>query len=156
LEDSAVDNSHRSQVRAIAGLVIVSMFVVGDWSGGSRPQATAAEDVSKADQSLKVFMRKKLDASSQILEGLTIEDAELIKTGANALTELSKAERWQILTDADYREYSREFRNNARKVAEAAEAGNFDKAAFQWFGTMKTCIDCHQHVRHPDANDKKK
>lgn len=151
-----MDNSHRSQVRAIAGLVIVSMFVAGDWAGNGRPSRAAAEDVAKADQSLKAFMRKKLDASSQILEGLTTEDAELIQTGAKALTELSKAERWQILTDTDYRDYSRDFRNNARKVAEAAEAGNFDKAALQWFGTMKTCIDCHQHVRHADADTKKK
>lgn len=150
-----MNKSHGFQFRAVAGLLIASILVAGDW-GNDRPSAVAAEDGTKADQSLKAFMRKKLDASSQILEGLTIEDSEMIQTGAKALTELSKAERWQILTDADYRDFSRDFRNNARRVAEAAEAGNFDKAALEWFGTMKTCIDCHQHIRHPDAKAKKK
>ena len=117
--------------------------------------ATAGDDL-KPDLSLSAFMRKKLDASSQILEGLTTEDAELIKKGAKTLTELSKAAKWQILSDPEYREYSLDFRINARKLADAADKGNFDNAALQWFDTMKDCIECHQHVRRERAEAKKK
>lgn len=116
----------------------------------------AADDDLKPDLSLSAFMRKKLDASSQILEGLTTEDAELIKKGAKTLTELSKAAKWQILSDPEYREYSLDFRINARKLVEAAEKENFDNAALQWFDTMKDCIECHQHVRRERAEAKKK
>ena len=116
----------------------------------------AADDDLKPDLSLSAFMRKKLDASSQVLEGLTTEDAELIQKGAKALTEISKAEKWQILSDPEYREYSLDFRINARKLAEAAEKGNFDNSALQWFAAMKNCIECHQHVRSARAEAKKK
>ena len=118
--------------------------------------SVAADDDLKPDQSLSAFMRKKLNASSQILEGLTTEDAELIQKGAKALTEISKTEKWQILSDPEYREYSLDFRVNARKLAEAAEKGNFDNAALQWFAAMKNCIECHQHVRSARAEAKKK
>lgn len=111
-------------------------------------QLKAADDELKSDLSLSAFMRKKLDASSLILEGLSIEDAELIQKGAKALLTLSKAEQWQVLINPDYREFSNEFRANVRKLEAAAEAGNFDNAALQWFDAMKGCIECHQHVRH--------
>ena len=110
----------------------------------------AADDL-KPDQSLRAFMRKKLDASSQILEGLTTEDAALIQQGAQALTQISKTERWQILTDSDYREFSADFRATVKKLADAAEKGNFDNAALQWFDTMKSCIECHKYVRSERA-----
>lgn len=143
------------QVRMILGVPILVASVaitVAVWKAG----AASADDDLKPDQSLSAFMRKKLDASSQILEGLTTEDAELIQKGAKTLTELSKAEKWQILSDPEYREYSLDFRVNARKLSEAAEKGNFDNAALQWFSTMKNCIECHQHVRRERADVKKK
>lgn len=117
-------------------------------------QAEADDDVKKPDQTLSAFMRKKLDASSQILEGLTTEDADLIQQGAKTLIELSKAEKWQMLTDSEYRSYSIDFRNTAKKLAEAAEKGNFDNATLQWFDATKGCIECHQHVRRQRAAKK--
>lgn len=107
----------------------------------------AADEELKPDLSLNAFMRKKLDASSLILEGLSIEDAELIQKGTKVLLSLSKAEKWQVLINPEFREYSNEFRANVRKLEEAAKAGNFDNAALQWFDAMKGCIECHQHVR---------
>jgi len=96
---------------------------------------------------MEVFMRKKLDASSKILEGLCQEDAALIETGANELSAMSKAELWNVLTDADYREHSREFRDNAMRVAAAAKEGDFDKAALRWFDVTMSCLECHETVR---------
>jgi hypothetical protein len=144
-----------SGVRTVTGMTILLVLIAATGSIWNVWPAAADDDL-KPDQSLSSFMRKKLDASSQILEGLTTEDAELIQKGAKALTELSKAEKWQILSDPEYREYSLDFRINARKLADAAEKGNFDNAALQWFDTMKTCIECHHHVRHERAEAKKK
>ena len=104
---------------------------------------------------LEVFMRKKLDASSKVLEGLCMEDATLIEEGANELTAMSKVEIWNVLTDADYREHSREFRDNAARVSEAAKEGDFDKAALRWFDVTMSCLECHDHVRGEEKKDKK-
>ncbi|RLS51835.1 MAG: hypothetical protein DWH91_18090 [Planctomycetota bacterium] len=116
--------------------------------------------------SLESFMRKKLDASSKILEGLCQEDAALVKAGAEELSAMSRVEIWNVMLDAEYRQHSIEFRDNAARVAEAAEAGQFDKAALRWFDVTMSCLDCHDHVRkeraarkteasEPDANEEK-
>lgn len=127
-----------------------------------KPSAPKAADKDDDDDQekpkrspLETFMRKKLDASSLILEGLCQEDAELIKQGADQLSAMSKVEVWNVLTDPEYREHSREFRDNAARVAEAAAAGDFDKAALRWFDVTMSCLECHNHVRG-ERQDKSK
>lgn len=115
----------------------------------------AAVEPAKKRSPFETFMRKKLDASSKILEGLCQEDAALVKEGADALAAMSKVEIWNVLTDADYREHSREFRENAARVAKAAEEGDFDKAALRWFDVTMSCLECHDHVRREAKTEKK-
>lgn len=98
-------------------------------------------------QTLSAFMRKKLDASSKILEGVTTEDTTLVKEGSDALLEMSKAQLWNVLTDEDYREFNREFRSSVRKLQTATEQGNFDNATLQWMASVKSCVECHKYVR---------
>lgn len=133
--------------------ILGTLFAVGAITAAWNVWQAEADD-KKPDQTLSAFMRKKLDASSKVLEGLTTEDADLIQDGANSLIELSKAEKWQMLTDPEYRAYSAEFRNTAKKLADAAAKGNFDNAALQWFDVTKGCIECHQHVRQSRAEKK--
>jgi cytochrome c556 len=111
----------------------------------------AAQD----EETLSAFMRKKLVSSSKVLEGLTTEDAELIREGAAALLEMSKAARWNVLLDEDYREFNREFRAAVRKLDEAAEKENFDNATLQWFDAVKACVECHKYVRSQRVATKK-
>jgi len=107
------------------------------------------------DQSLRAFMRQKLGASSHILEGLTTEDSTLIKDGTAALLEMSKAEKWNVLLDEDYREFNREFRTAVRKLGDAADKENFDNATLQWMDAMKACVECHKYVRSQRPSTKK-
>jgi hypothetical protein len=108
---------------------------------------SASPTHAKSQKTLSDFMRKKLDASSQVLEGLTTEDKELVTAGASALLEMSTSEVWQVLTDEDYREFNRDFRASVRKLKTAAEQDNFDNATLQWFDTVKSCVECHKYVR---------
>ncbi|MFM9966532.1 MAG: hypothetical protein ACKV2Q_35590 [Planctomycetaceae bacterium] len=117
--------------------------------------ADAREKPKRKNDALSQKMRLKLDASSKVLEGLAIEDAELIRDGANAMAEQSQAEFWQILTDADYRDFTRDFRSSMRRLKEAAEKENFDAAALEWMDATKCCLDCHKHVRSVKVNLKK-
>ncbi|MBX3448471.1 MAG: hypothetical protein KF777_02875 [Planctomycetaceae bacterium] len=98
-------------------------------------------------QTLSTFMRKKLDASSLILEGITIEDPKLVSEGADVLLEMSRTEIWNVLTDEDYREFNREFRSSVRKLKEAVGDKNFDNATLQWMDSVKACVECHKYVR---------
>lgn len=96
---------------------------------------------------VEVSMRQKLDATSKVLEGLAIEDKELVHEGAKVLTELSKAEVWQVLTDSDYREHTQTFRSAIRRLDEAAQKSEFASAQLEWLDATKRCFDCHNHVR---------
>jgi hypothetical protein len=133
---------HSPRARWISGALLLSAAAL---LAGTGPFATTV--VAKDDQSLSAFMRKKLDASSKILEGVTAEDSKLIVEGADALLAMSKAEIWNVIVDEDYREFNHEFRASVRKLRDAAEKGNFDNATLQWMDSVKSCVECHKYVR---------
>lgn len=136
----------------VAGVVLALAAMALSWTTLA---ADGREKPKRKNDALSQKMRLKLDASSKVLEGLAIEDAELIRDGAAAMAEQSQAEFWQILTDADYRDFTRDFRTSMRRLKEAAEKENFDAAALEWMDATKCCLDCHKHVRSVKVNLKK-
>jgi hypothetical protein len=114
---------------------------------GTPPAAGAQPPERRLDVELRTFMRRKLDASGKILEGLAIEDMSLIKEGARQLDELSAAERWRVSTNPLYRQHSAEFREIVQQLIKASEERNLDRAALKWMDATMSCIECHRHVR---------
>ncbi len=119
----------------------------------TRPNAMvqAQDEVRPVEKSrdieLSVFMRKKLEASNKILEGLCTEDMALVKEGANALRELSAAEKFRVSNDVMYRQFSTEFQSLTQELIKAAESGNQDRVALKWMDATMSCMDCHRFVR---------
>jgi cytochrome c556 len=114
-------------------------------------QAVRAEEVAKAKapkQDLRDFMHQKLDASNKILEGLVTEDTELVRQGAQTLTEMSAAEKWKVSQNVMYLQFSKEFQRNAEKLVDAAKEKNLDRVALRWMDTTMSCIECHRFVRN--------
>ena len=105
-----------------------------------------AQDKEKKNP-VELTMQQKLEATSKVLEGLAIEDKELVHEGAKVLTELSKAEVWQVLTDSEYREHTQTFRSAVKRLDEAAQKSEFASAQLEWLDATKRCFDCHNHVR---------
>lgn len=99
------------------------------------------------DEELRTFMRKKLDACNQVLEGLVTEDGPMIAAGAKALNELSHAEKWRVSNDVIYRQFSEEFTRTTKKLQTAAEKENYDDVALKWIDTTLSCVECHKWVR---------
>ncbi len=98
-------------------------------------------------EELRTFMRKKLDACNQVLEGLVTEDGPMIVAGAKALNELSSAEKWRVSNDLVYRQFSEEFTRTTKKLQTAAENEKFDDVALKWIDATMSCVDCHKWVR---------
>ena len=114
-------------------------------------QSVRAEEVAKAKapkQELRDFMHQKLDASNKILEGLVTEDTDLVREGAETLTQLSSAEKWRVSNNVMYLQFSKEFQRNAEKLVDAAKEKNLDRAALRWMDTTMSCIECHRFVRN--------
>lgn len=140
-----------SRNRWTASLLVVAVLA-GIGSGWHRSSRAEEQELAKrnipVNQELRDFMRKKLEASNDILEGLTTDDTDLIEKGAKKLAELSAAEEWRISKDAMYKQFSDEFTRNAEKLVEAAKEKNIDRAALRWMDTTMSCIECHRFVRN--------
>jgi hypothetical protein len=106
-----------------------------------------SQDTPQKKLLLRDFMRRKLEASNKILEGLVTEDSELIAAGAETLVEMSTAEKWRVSNDVMYKQFSEEFQRTAKKLKESAEKDKFDDVALKWIATTMNCIECHRWVR---------
>ena len=100
-----------------------------------------------------VFMRAKLAHSQNVLEGLALEDYDLISRGAHDLALASQASSWQVLQTEDYARQSAEFRRSCDALRTAAKAKNLDGAALAWMEVTMKCVQCHKYVRDA-ARDK--
>jgi cytochrome c556 len=106
----------------------------------------AADEPGEPDK-VAVFMRAKLGHSQNVLEGLAVEDYELIEKGAHDLALASQASSWQVLQTEDYARHSDEFRRSCNALRAAAKARNLDGAALAWMEVTMKCIQCHKYVR---------
>jgi hypothetical protein len=135
----------------VATLLALSVFLPSGTEGGQNeqpaPDARQPDERGRPPMTLRDFMRQKLAASNQILEGLTIEDMDMVARGARTLNEMSAAERWRIHNDAMYRQFSGEFRRHTGDLLKSAEEGNLDQAALKWVSATMGCIECHRYVR---------
>lgn len=93
------------------------------------------------------FMRAKLTHSQKVLEGLAMEDFDLIAKHSQDLSLLSQAATWQVLQTAEYRDRSTEFRRSADALTEAAKKKNLEAAALAYVDVTMKCVNCHKYVR---------
>lgn len=108
--------------------------------------ALAAEPAAKPD-AVADFMRAKLGHAQHVLEGLSLEDYDLIARGAQELALASQASSWQVLQTEEYARQSAEFRRSCDSLRAAAKAKNLDGAALAWMEVTMKCIQCHKYVR---------
>jgi len=143
IKESTMSVLQYFQRASVAGLTILAACAA---FAGWHTWAANGQDSAKK-RPVEVRMRQKLEATSKVLEGLAIEDKELVHEGATILTELSKAEVWQVLTDAVYREHTQTFRSSVKRLDEAAQKSEFASAQLEWLDATKRCFDCHNHIR---------
>lgn len=114
--------------------------------------ATSADDPSpgqadRNDEKVTRFMRAKLAASRNVLEGLTTEDFDKIEQGARRMLVMSRATEWQVIGTETYGRHSADFRRDAERLIKKAEVKELDGAALVWMELTISCINCHKHVR---------
>ena len=114
---------------------------------GVQARAVAQAQPKDKDRDLQTFMRMKLTASEQILEGLCQDDMALVIKGARQLHDMSDAERWRVSNDIVYKQFSDEFRQTTSDLMKAAEEKNPDRVLIKWIDATVSCMDCHRFVR---------
>jgi len=104
---------------------------------------------------LQLFMRKKLEATQKILEGLVIEDFEMISQGAKQLKSISAAADFVVVKEAMYTQHADEFRRVVDRLEKQAREKRLDGAALANMDLTLSCIECHRFVRSTLVTDQR-
>ena len=107
----------------------------------------AAFAQSKRNRAAKEFMRHKLELSQKVLEGLALEDFDLIVAKATRLSAMSKEADWRVFENPDYDQQSILFRRQVDALTRAAKDKNLDAATLAYVRITMSCVDCHKLVR---------
>ena len=113
----------------------------------ARPNAAQITDLPRSPVNVKALMHRKLESSQSIIQGLALEDYELLAKEAQTLRLLSLDAGWNVVQTKEYSRISGEFRDAAKKIGKAGKDKNLDAAGLGYFQLTMTCIDCHRHVR---------
>ncbi|MGE5192449.1 MAG: hypothetical protein ACM3U2_08085 [Deltaproteobacteria bacterium] len=115
-------------------------------TGADEKEVKKKEGASKI--ALRMFMRKKLESSQSVLEGLALEDFDLIAKGAKELKTTSAAAEFMVIHDPLYTEYADDFRRVVDKMAKAAKEKRIDGATLAYMDMTMSCVECHKYVRN--------
>lgn len=92
-------------------------------------------------------MQRKLDHAKRVLEGLAMEDFELIAREAQALSLLSLESNWNVLTTDEYIQQSSDFRRAVNVITQAAREKDVHRAALGYVDLTVRCVECHSYLR---------
>ncbi len=96
---------------------------------------------------LPEIMRQKLEHSQGLLEGLVLENYDMIERNANDLRILSDLSTWNVLRTPEYQRFSARFRDTAERLSRSALNQSLDSATLAYVELTLQCVECHTHVR---------
>jgi len=127
-------------MRKVLGLVVVLAALA------ALPLLSGHSDEPKKDR-IGDLMKRKLENSQKVLEGLALNDFDKIAHHAEELLTISKEAEWKVIKTPQYEIHSNDFRRTADGLIKDAKDKNLDGAALNYVELTLTCIKCHKHVR---------
>ncbi|MBL8794148.1 MAG: hypothetical protein JNM56_09600 [Planctomycetia bacterium] len=109
--------------------------------------AAVQSNGAEPQDDLRALMKKKLESSQRVLEGLAANNFETVSKNASELQRISKAGEFAVLKTPQYDAYRNQFRWAAEMLEEMAKAKNGDGAGLVYVELTLTCLKCHKHVR---------
>ena len=119
-------------------------------SGTIAYRANAQDDLAGRRGKRSTFMKMKLEYSKNLLEALTTEDYDKIKSNSRALKAMSLAAEWEvpeIPSVQEYLTYFSDFQRLCDDLSKAAERKNLDGVTLSFTQLTINCVKCHQFVR---------
>ena len=102
---------------------------------------------NKTSRATKEFMRDTLELTQGILEGLAVENFDLILSRSQRLSAMSQEVGWKVFENPDYEQQSIAFRRNVDALTKAAKNKNLDGATLAYVRATMSCVECHKYVR---------
>ena len=120
----------RSLVIAIAAIVLGLSAIMGH-----------------AEKGTKESMRKKLNYAQGVLEGLTLQQFDLVVTNATLLRDMNQTNAFSRLKFPLYVACSTNFLHAVNELINAAKSEDLDRATAAYARVTRNCVDCHQTFR---------
>ena len=127
-------------------IVTIFLLFMGMPGPSGRGDDSDKQD-AKGPKRVSELMRKKLENSQKVLEGLATVDYKAIAKHADELIDLSTQVEWRVRTTPQYEIHSNEFRRNCENLVKASKDKNVDAAALAYVELTLTCVRCHKYVR---------
>jgi hypothetical protein len=132
---------------AIMGGVALVSLPVSEAAPGKPNQAETKKPAKNKPRVLKQFMRRKLSAANEVLEGIVTEDFDQILLGAASLKRISGAAEWLVSKDLAYRQFSTSFQRKVDRLTATAKQQNLDGATLAYIEVTMSCVECHKWIR---------
>jgi hypothetical protein len=116
---------------------------------GAQESGNAKSDREAKPEDTSFWMRKKLEYSGRILEGLSKEDYAEIGKAARSMRALTHMERWVRAGMPEYRTQLRNFERANDQLIRHADEEQLDGAALAYVQLTLSCVDCHKVIRAP-------
>jgi hypothetical protein len=109
----------------------------------------AADDAQKdrPQRGRNLIMQMKLGHAQKVLEGMAVQDFDLIAKNGEQLAVLSSKPDWKVFEAPAYLHYLEEFHRQADVMTQAAKEKNVDGATLAYVQMTMTCVNCHKYVR---------
>jgi soluble cytochrome b562 len=107
---------------------------------GQEPSANKVDEES-------IWMKKKLEYSRHILEGLATADFDKIASNAQAMQSLNKIENFIRGRTPGYRHQLQIFQSATAEILKQAEQENVEGAALAFTQLTTSCVNCHKQLR---------
>ena len=103
-------------------------------------------------EALKAFMREKLNYSREILEGLTLENYDMVATNALKLRLMTTQNEWRgVLKNVDFEEKTKLFQKTAVELSDAARSKRTPEMIKAYNNVVASCVDCHSMFRKAEV-----
>lgn len=133
------------------GLVVMSAWA---WAAGGDEQPQAADKPKVEEQAAPggdrkptLLMRKKLEYAQKILEGLSVEDYEMIGKNARLMNTFAQLENWFWADTPEYRAQLNIFRFANNEMMRMSDEKNLEGVSLAYTQMTLSCVNCHKQIR---------
>lgn len=113
-------------------------------SSSRLPEKNAPQN---AETKKPTVMQRKLTNAQKVLEGLAMNNFELVGKSADELMQCVKEVTWKINETEKYMLYTNEFIRDIEGLQKAAKKKNNDAATLAYVQMTLTCMKCHEMLR---------
>jgi hypothetical protein len=115
----------------------------------AKPNPVAPSDPAEKQpsESMSFWMKKKLDFSKNVLEGIALGDFDKVVQNAQTLRSLSKIEAFVRRDTPGYRQQVVQFEHSLDELIRTGRKENVEGATLAFHQLTVSCVQCHRQLR---------